>query len=199
MTVAAPVLEIVARAAEDLTAVGQPFALVGGFAVSLRAEPRTTRDVDFAVAVQDDAEAERVVADMVARRYRVVLVLEQERTGRLATVRLESALDHVTVVDLLFASSGIEPEVVAAATPVKLGRRMIPVARAGHLVAMKILSRDDTRRPQDALDLGNLRNGIDATEIEVARAACALIEARGTNRDRDLSGALAEWARGLGA
>ena len=38
----------------------QRLALVGGLAVSARAEPRFTRDVDLAVAVVSDDEAERL-------------------------------------------------------------------------------------------------------------------------------------------
>jgi hypothetical protein len=46
------------RAAEDLDRSGRPWALVGGFAVSARAEPRFTRDVDIAVMVDGDRAAE---------------------------------------------------------------------------------------------------------------------------------------------
>lgn len=34
------------------------WALIGGWAAGLRAEPRFTRDVDLAIAVSDDAAAE---------------------------------------------------------------------------------------------------------------------------------------------
>jgi hypothetical protein len=46
------------RVASELDARGRRWALVGGLAVSARAEPRTTRDVDIVVDVQDDADAE---------------------------------------------------------------------------------------------------------------------------------------------
>ena len=42
----------------ELRANGVGFALVGGLAVSVRTEPRFTRDVDVAVAVGSDSEAE---------------------------------------------------------------------------------------------------------------------------------------------
>ena len=42
----------------DLLGNGASFALVGGLAVSVRAEPRLTRDADVAVSVDDDEEAE---------------------------------------------------------------------------------------------------------------------------------------------
>lgn len=37
------------------------FAIVGGLAVSVRTEPRFTRDADVCVAVDDDREAEDLV------------------------------------------------------------------------------------------------------------------------------------------
>ncbi len=78
---------------------------------------------------------------------------------RLATVRLAPADESPlgTVIDLLFAVSGIEPEIVAAADPVEaVPGFIVPVARIGHLVALKVLARDDRTRPQDRVDLGAL-------------------------------------------
>ena len=98
------------------------FALVGGLAVSTRVEPRFTRDADLAVAVGGDAEAEALIHDLRSR-YRVEAVIEQEAVGRLATVRLSTSADpRAPVVDLLFASSGIEQEVVSEAEPMELLR-----------------------------------------------------------------------------
>lgn len=104
-----------------------PFALVGGIAVSARVEPRFTRDLDIAVAVADDAGAEAVVREMIARRFRLTTVIEQPATDRLATVRL-GAPDETEpgiVVDLLFASSGIEP----GTPPAQTGWRCLPESR----------------------------------------------------------------------
>jgi len=47
--------EALLQVASDLTILGRRFALVGGLAVSARAEIRFTRDVDLAVAVVDRA------------------------------------------------------------------------------------------------------------------------------------------------
>ena len=43
------------------------FAIVGGLAVSARAEPPMTRDADLAIAVETDAEAEGIVLSMRLR------------------------------------------------------------------------------------------------------------------------------------
>ncbi len=190
------VLEILLAASDAVRALGRRFAMIGGLATSLRGEPRTTRDVDLAIASEDDADAEAFVRDLAARGYRVVAILEQEATGRLATVRLVSPVDGVTVVDLMFASCGIEPEIVAAASNVELAGTSIPLAQRGHLVAMKLLSRDDRTRPQDAADLVALRARLEPADVELARAACRLIEERRANRGRDLGAALDAWLAG---
>ncbi|MGH4008507.1 MAG: hypothetical protein ACRDTH_10200 [Pseudonocardiaceae bacterium] len=58
------------------------------------------------------------------------------------------------VVDVLFATAGIESEIVAAAEVLEvLPGLLMPVATAGHLVALKLLARDDETRPQNASDL----------------------------------------------
>lgn len=106
------------RIAADLGRYSRQWALVGGFAVSARAEPRFTRDIDVAVAVLDDADGEDLVRRLLGDGYRMLASVEQDETGRLATVRLGSPLSGgEVVVDLLFASSGIEPEVTAAPEP----------------------------------------------------------------------------------
>ena len=159
----------------------------------MRAEPRLTRDVDVAVAALDDRAAEAVVNQLLGRGYQVLAVLEQEQAGRLATVRLRpTALGRgLVVVDLLFASSGIEPELVHDAELLPLlANLQVPVARIGHLMALKLLARDDRQRPQDLDDLLALRAVGSKQEIDRARHAVALIEARGFHRGRALSSAL---------
>jgi predicted nucleotidyltransferase len=180
----------------DMQRCGVRGALVGGLAVSARAEPRLTRDLDVAVEVVSDAEAERLVQHLLTLGYATVAIVEQEQTQRLATVRLRlpGVSEHGVVADLLFASSGIEPEVVAAAEPLEIFSGVtVRVAQIGHLVALKLLARDDRTRPQDAVDLRALREVAPEEEIERARLAVGLIHARGYGRGRDLQGALLEW------
>lgn len=183
---------VLRRTAADLVGARVGFALIGGLAVSVRTEPRFTRDADLAVAVVDDAEAESLVRRLRGGGYDITTLIEQEAVGRLATVRL--SLSHeppATVVDLLFASSGIETEVVREAEWLEvLPGLTIGVARTGHLIALKVLSRDDVRRPQDHVDLRALLRAASGEEIARARDAVALITTRGYHRDRDLPAAL---------
>jgi predicted nucleotidyltransferase len=173
----------------DLSRAGARFALVGGLAVSARTEPRFTRDVDLAVAVDSDAEAEGLVRTLQESGYATLAVLEQAKTGRLATVRMSQprTVEPQGIVDLLFASSGLEPEIVSAASPLAIVRGLdVDVAQRGHLVALKVLARDDDRRPQDRLDLLALLRGIDSAELSRAREGIVLIAQRGFDRGKDL-------------
>jgi hypothetical protein len=179
------------RVADDLDKAGRLWALVGGFAVSARVEPRFTRDVDIAVMVDGDPAAEDLVRSLLVDGYGVFSSVEHD-SGRLATVRLTRTAQGVEViVDLLFASSGIEPEIAQAADRLEITPGLVvPVATVGHLIALKVLARDDVTRPQDLADLRALITSAPPRDLSLADDAVRLIEARGFNRDRDLGKAL---------
>jgi predicted nucleotidyltransferase len=181
--------KVVRQARDDLSRLGLEWALVGGLAVAVRAEPRFTRDIDLAVAVADDREAERLIFRLQGLGYQVIGSLEQEVTGRLATIRLTPPLETTATVilDLLFASSGIEREVVANATAVEVFPGIVlPVASTGDLIALKLLARDDRHRPQDSDDLRALLREATDADIERVRESVKLLTQRGYHRDRDL-------------
>ncbi|MEZ4296293.1 MAG: nucleotidyl transferase AbiEii/AbiGii toxin family protein [Polyangiaceae bacterium] len=193
-----PVAAALQRASEDLTQLGRPWALVGGLAVSVRAEPRMTRDVDITVSVPTDAEAEALIFDLQARGYRVATLLEQKAVARLATVRLHAPLSTPVIIDLLFASSGIEHEVTQHAEPIEvLPGVVIPVATSSDLIALKVLARDDRRRPQDWDDIRALLEGARQEEIQKVDEALKLIEQRGFHRGRSLLSSFEEILREL--
>lgn len=80
---------------------------------------------------------------------------------------------------------------------------VVPVARRSHLLALKILWRDDRRRPQDVADLRVLLGHASPDEILEAKAALSLITERGFHRGRALLASfeelLADEARQRGA
>lgn len=180
------------RVDTDFEVLRLRWALVGGWAVSLRAEPRTTRDLDVTITVASDREAERIAVDLRNRGYRFLpeSVIVQTAVDRLATVRfLSPSTPEGCVVDLLFASSGIEPEVVAAASRLEvLPGLAVPVAQTGHLLALKILA----GRPQDLADIESLLRYAEDRDLKLARESLELISRRGYDRGKDL---LAEYAR----
>ncbi len=181
-------LDILADTSTQLDELDQTWAIVGGLAVSAYVEPRFTRDIDIVLAVEHDAEAEQFVHTWRAAGYELESVIEQHGTERLATVRSHRpGGKHNVVVDLIFASSGIEPEIASEAQLLELAPDIeVPVARPGHLVALKLLSADEDTRPQDEVDLNQLAEVLDADEREAAREAVELIERRGFDRGRHL-------------
>lgn len=173
-------------------------ALLGGLAVSIWTNPRFTSDIDLAIAVDSDERAEHLIYQLGHRGFHAYATVEQESTGRLATVRLlpPQQSEEEIVLDLLFSSSGIEPEIVRDAEYTELGSgKLVPVALPGYLIALKLLSRDP-RRPQDEIDLHALRAILDDEECERARAACELIVLRGYHRGRPLRELLEQFLQG---
>jgi len=191
----APELALAAICSE-LVRLGRRFALVGGLAVSVRAEARFTRAVDIVVLVADDSEAESLTYELRLAGYTAVASVEHETQHRLSTVRLMSPSG--VKVDLLFASSGIEAEIVDRATPIDFGDAgSVPVANAEELLAMKILSMTNTRL-QDRIDAQRLLQFTPEIDIARVREQLARITDRGYAREQDLEAKLALVLRDVG-
>jgi hypothetical protein len=100
------------------------------------------------------------------------------------------------MLDLLFASSGIEKEVCEDAERLQVFPDVVcPIGALHHLVALKLLARDDRTRPQDAADLRQLLAVARPSDLDAARSAVQLIEARGFSRSRNLVEALTDACR----
>jgi len=172
------------HAASTLRRLNRRFALVGGLAVSIRGEVRFTRDVDLAVETSSDADAESMVRDVTVAGYEVAALVEHTERGRLSIARLRSRTG--IYLDLLVASSGIEGEIVAAASSVDVpGVGLLEVARAEELLAMKVLSMSD-RRAQDRIDAESLLLANPDLDMARTRACLDLIRSRGFDRGEDL-------------
>jgi predicted nucleotidyltransferase len=183
MTTATP-LEALAELATHLRRLRVPFALVGGLAASIRGEVRFTRDVDVAIALPGDREVEALVRDLRAARYVIQTLIEHATRGRIATVRMTSP--GGVLVDLLSASSGIEAEVVAHATPVGVEPAgELLVAAPEELLALKVLAMSD-RRLQDRIDARNILLANPETDLVRVRKRLAQIRERGYDRGEPL-------------
>ncbi|QDP96034.1 nucleotidyl transferase AbiEii/AbiGii toxin family protein [Microlunatus elymi] len=180
------------RIVDDLHGLRSPWALVGGLAVCARAQSRPTADVDIAVAVPDDATAKARVDDLISIGYRPRESIVHDQTGRLATVRLLATVAGEDVaVDLFFASSGVEVETVTAAERLEVRPGLkIPVARIGHLIAVKLCWRRSEKRDRDLRALIERAN---ADDLRDARHLITVITGRGYHRGRDLPSALDTW------
>ena len=72
-------MSLIATASEVLTLLrreGVEGCLVGGLAVSVRCDPRFTRDVDLALAIKDDSHAESIVSSLSRQGFRIDAVVE---------------------------------------------------------------------------------------------------------------------------
>ena len=95
-------------------------------------------------------------------------------------------------------SSGIEPELVGDAEPIHVFGVSVPVARLGHLLALKVLAADAVRRPQDQVDIVELLRRSTVADVEQARDALRLITERGFNRTKNLLEELATFLEAHG-
>lgn len=201
MTRVSPLRGPLRKLLRDLEDAGVRSAVLGGIAVSARTDPRFTRDIALAVAVENDTEAEALVRYLVRSGYQLQATLEQGPTGRLVSARLTRPDSPEVFVDLLFASSGIEAEIVAESDEIDVFEGVtVRVASVGHLIATKLLSRSEERLQdtQDTQDLVSLTRVATVEDIARARAAIALMEACGFARGRDLARDLAELCERFG-
>ncbi len=114
-------------------------------------------------------------------------MLDSDAEGRLATVRMISEGEREVFIDLLFASSGIEPEVISSATPIEIFSGLhVKVASRSALIALKVLSANLETRPQDVIDLGYLIRAASGDDIVKAYCLVDLITERKYNRNKDL-------------
>lgn len=166
----------------DLNQLAVRWALIDGLAVSSRAEPRTTRDLDVVLAIDDDRATEAIVRSLRRYGYRLHSEhLENEGHDRLAQVRLlvPGGGANGIAVDLLVAHSGVEQEIVSAAETLELLPGVfVPVARTGHLIALKVLA----FRPQDQEDARSLLRVATPKDLSDARDLLDLVERRGFYR-----------------
>lgn len=185
-----------AAAIAQLKRLKRQYALVGAFAVNVRTEPRFTADVDFVVSVNDDAEAEQVALALQRAGWVIRMLIEQKANKRLGTVRFQVPdLDPDLRIDLLFAATGLEPEVVAGATQERVASgEIVPTASVAHLIALKCLS-ESSRRPTDRTDLVNLIAVASPADLAEARRAVRVITRRGYARRKNLLRVLDRFVR----
>jgi hypothetical protein len=137
-----------------------------------------------------------LAAALTAQGHELLASVEHEAMGRLAVARLR--LRDGSPLDLLFASSGIEFEIAAAAEVLEvLPDLEVPVLTTAHLIAVKVLARDDAARPQDIADLRRLLAAAGPDDIAKAHDALALISARGFGSGRDLTADLEAIRQGI--
>jgi len=177
------------RIAEDLNQLNLRWALVGGLAYSVHAEPRTARDVDVALAVSGNEEMDLIADALIKKGYwdKQILFAASPVRRMGGRIMVPSQRPYAIPLNLLSSSSGIEHEVVEHATALEiLPNLTVPVASRGYLLAMKVLSQNHPDRLHDKTDLNALILNSDPQDVKTARKALELITSRGFNHDRNL-------------
>ena len=130
------ILSQLRRATSDLLELDAHWALIGALAASVHTEPRTTRDIDVAVAMPSSEEFEELLAALEERGYRKrQLLMHGDPILRLG-IRLHIPTTEGSSIplDLLTSSCGIEREIVETAESVDVFPDMtVPVASRAHV------------------------------------------------------------------
>jgi len=168
----AEVLGQLSRAFRDLRITWYVF---GAQALVLRGFPRATADLDVTVLL-GAIPPSRLVAALEKRGFKPSF----KDAAFVAATRVLPVVHKATgfPVDIVLGGPGLEGLFAAAAEKVKVGRLLVPVATATHLVVMKVLA----GRPKDIEDAAALlavqADQIDAKEMTglVGSLASALAE-----------------------
>ena len=172
-----------------LTELEISWALIGGLAISAQTDPRFTEDIDVNLFLPTDNEVEQLIFTLQRKGWIAETILEQAYFDNniIATVRFLTPKSSTVHVDILFASSGIEKEIIEQAEMIEIFQGIvIPIAQIGHLLALKILS-ESPERPRDTPDIKNLISYATESDVRLAKESCQLISTRGFHRQRDLS------------
>ena len=165
-----------------------PWALIGGLAISAQTDPRFTEDIDISLFLPTDNEVEQLIFTLQRKGWRAETILEHTYFDKdiIATVRFLTPKSPTVHVDILFASSGIEKEIIEQAEVIEIFQGIeIPIAQIGHLLALKILS-ESPERSRDTQDIKNLITFATEEDIQLAKDSCQLITQRGFHRQRQL-------------
>ena len=136
--------DIVARLARARTqGLLEQFALIGGLAVSVWAEPRATRDLDFAVALQ--AGSPQSLADVLHGTYRAG---DPDDPLRGVITASSGMADRMIPVQLIFLPRSLSRVVFERIHDVNVLGCVVPVVAWEPLVLLKLYAGG----PRDLLD-----------------------------------------------
>lgn len=233
------------RLAAAVDSVGAPWALAGSLAVSARVEPAYMTHASVILSVKDEQVAHGILDDLEEAGLRLLSVadqmsvknwsqehdrpadpanieIEHHPNGLVAGARLvDDSGDRDLEVELVFAASGIEAEITAAAEPLEiLPGQVYAVARTGHLIALTVLALGNTGRDlrpdqfatmdaysseqaysgiREHADLKALMEAATDQDWRLTWEAVDLMTSRSATRSRDLRAELAAFLTELEA
>lgn len=155
----------VGEVASILESLSLPYMLIGGLAVSVWGEPRSTLDSDWVVWTEPEELAATV--ENISRRLKVLVPNALDFVA--ATRVLPAATSGGVRADIVFGMLPWEHEAIKRSEPKDIGGRRIRVAAVEDLILTKIVSErqkdlDDCRlllrRFRSSLDHGYLKRHI---------------------------------------
>ena len=141
-----------ARLVEALRAVGIPFLLVGGLALSAHHYERTTQDVDLFCPKA-----------LFARFDAVMKSLGYESVHEPTELNVRYSQRGLAIVDFIFADEITFSQMEASARAVQVLGVSVRVPSLEHLLAMKLFALEQGKRLKDLGDISELvrANGLD--------------------------------------
>jgi len=183
------------RVTSDLHQSGVSWCLVGGLGTSVYVEPRTTKDIDVAISVSGEEQANSLKDFLLTRGYsNPQLLMHVSPTRRMGwRVFIPSSHEACVPLDILVLACGIEREIVAHARTIEiLPGLSLPVASLAHLIAMKVLSQNSSDRLQDRVDLFALLKSATASDRIIIESALVEMSKLEIANGRDLVAELRE-------
>lgn len=127
------------------------FALVGGMAVSARARPRATKDIDFIIQAEPEFYNNVLPREIIKRKLTSKTFQSDKLDPMNGLVRIYDSEGN-ELVDLIPVFFKWQNDIIHKAELVKIFETTIPVARIEDLVVMKLVAGG----PQDMLDIREL-------------------------------------------
>jgi hypothetical protein len=132
---------------------GIPYALCGGLAVSIYAEPRATEDLDLLVLAQDMDRCRTALEPLGFRQYGSPMIFAQGTIPLQRLLKTETGGEDVVPLDLLLVHSPVLEKIWQTRQSFEWeGRKTWIVSREG-LIGLKRLRGS----PQDLVDIEKLK------------------------------------------
>ena len=171
-------LSPLAHALEEIAAAlrnaGTPFMVIGGIAVLIWGEPRTTQDIDVVVSIPDD---ERLPAFLASVRSRLSPLPEDP----IAFLRETHVLPVMTLsgvrADLIWAGIPFEEQAIKRAVVRQLGTNELPVCTPEDLIVLKLASTRARDREDVEGVIGRQASSLDRAYLDpLARSLSEALE-----------------------
>ncbi len=150
--------KILAKAKSKKTLNG--YALIGGFAVSARAKPRATRDIDFLIEAEPDFYTDTLPNLLKKTDYTFKIFISSFEDPLHKLIRIYDK-ERNEVVDLIPVFWNWQSAIIENADNIEVSRGIsIPIAKAEDLIVMKLKAGG----PQDLVDVRALLEALNETK-----------------------------------